>query len=143
MWGAIHFGRGIFWIIINYIDILGFAKFFSSRSLPCWNLLSKRENGVFISQPRKTWAPDAHTNPVPAELCAAALKENGNLKEVWGKGNQREYKETKSPILGRDGEHSCTQSPLLCCLCSQILVLTHPAAPAVAAASKREAQIQI
>lgn len=73
--------------------------------------LPKEKMGFTFASQTKLGLLTLDTNPVPAELFAAALKENGNLKEVWEKGNQTEYKDMESLIWGRDDEHSCTQSP--------------------------------
>lgn len=53
--------------------------------------LPKEKMGFTFPSQTKLGLLTLDTNPVPAELFelfAAALKENGNLKEVWEKGNQ-------------------------------------------------------
>lgn len=75
----------------------------------------KEQMGFAFSNHAKLGFLVLDINPVPAELFADALKENGNRKEIWKNGNQTEYKEMKSQILGRD-EHFCTQRSRSCAL---------------------------
>lgn len=73
----------------NCIENFGVCKI-SQLLVPhtAGDCLPKEKIGFTFASQTKLGLLTLDTNPVPAKLFAAALKENGNLKEVWEKGNQ-------------------------------------------------------